>query len=261
MKPYAEVIGDPIAQSRSPAIHGAWLAEAGIDAVYNATRVTPGDLADFVASRHDDPFWCGCSVTAPLKQAVIPFLDRLDPGADRIGAVNCIVPEGGKFVGYNTDVDGVLAALEGIDLDGRTAVMIGAGGAARAGLAALRQLGARVRIIARNAERASALGGDEVFDFHEAGAALTDAALVVNASTMGMTGADPMPVDLLAALDRAAPDAAVFDMVYHPEETALLRAARARGLATIGGLTMLEGQARRAFQLFFGGLTPSGDAA
>ena len=91
--------------------------------------------------------------------------------------------------------------------------------------------------------------------------AMVGAAAIVNASTLGMAHADPMPDALLAALATAAPDALVFDMVYHPEDTALLAAARDRGLRTVGGLVMLEGQARRAFRLFFGGLTPPGEAA
>lgn len=261
MKPYAEVIGDPIAQSRSPAIHGAWLAEEGIDAAYHATRVTPDDLGDFFASRREDPFWCGCNVTAPLKQDVIRFLDRLDPAVAEIGAVNCIVPEPAGLTGYNTDVDGVFAALEGSDLEGRTATMIGAGGAARAGLFALRALGADVRILARSPEKAKALGAEKIFPFEVAAEAMAGAAAVVNASTLGMAHVGPMPEVLLAALGGAAPGAVAFDMVYHPEETAFLAAAQVRGLKPVGGLVMLEGQARRAFRLFFGGLTPTGQAA
>lgn len=296
MKPYAEVIGDPIVQSRSPAIHGAWLAEAGIDAAYHATRITPDDLPDFFVSRRDDPFWRGCNITAPLKQAVIPFLDRLDPAVERIGAVNCIVPEAAGLTGYNTDVDGVFAALDqwpplpmgeragvkgfgggefpqnqnpltlpspprGEGLRGKIATMIGAGGAARAGLHALTELGAQVRILARSPDKARALGDVEIFPFDRAREAMAGAAVIVNASTLGMAHADPMPEGLLAAVESAAPDTIVFDMVYHPEDTALLAAARARGLRTVGGLVMLEGQARRAFRLFFGGLTPHGQAA
>jgi shikimate dehydrogenase len=258
MKPYAEVIGDPVAQSRSPAVHGAWLAEAGIDAAYHATRLTRDDLADFFASRRDDPFWRGCNVTAPLKQAVIPFIDRLDPAAAEIGAVNCIVPEPAGLTGYNTDVDGAFAALDGSDLEGGIATLIGAGGAARAGLHALQALGAQVRILARSPDKARALGDFAIFPFERTREAMAGASAIVNASTLGMAHADPMPDALLAALPAGA---LVFDMVYHPEETALLAAARARGLRTVGGLVMLEGQARRAFRLFFGGLTPSGQAA
>lgn len=296
MKPWAEVIGDPVAQSRSPAIHGAWLAEAGIDAAYHATQVKPDELADFFASRRDDPFWRGCNVTAPLKQAVIPFLDRLDPAVERIGAVNCIVPEPAGLTGYNTDVDGVFAALGhtlllpggeragvrgfggsefpetqnpltlpsppwGEGLKGQIAAMIGSGGAARAGLHALTELSAQVRILARSPDKARALGASDIFPFEQAHEAMAGATVIVNASTLGMAQADSMPDALLAALATAKPDALVFDMVYSPEETALLTAARARGLRTVGGLVMLEGQARRAFRLFFGGLTPPGEAA
>src|SRR6185295_5762182 len=129
MPPYAEVIGDPIAHSKSPAIHNFWLRSLGIDAAYRATRVT--DLNAFFEARRGDPEWRGCNVTAPHKQAVIPFLDEASP----IGAVNCIVRDGDRLIGLNTDVDGVNEALAGADL-GRI-VMIGAGGAAKAVAVAL----------------------------------------------------------------------------------------------------------------------------
>lgn len=258
MSPYAEVIGDPVAQSRSPAIHGAWLAEAGIEAGYQATRVTHEEVETFLAGRRRDPAWRGCNVTAPLKQAVIPHLDRLDPAAAAIGAVNCIVPEAGGLAGYNTDVDGVLAALDGVDLAGASVAMIGAGGAARAGLAALAQIGASdIRLLARNPERAEplcAIAPFTAFGFDRAAEAMTGVAAIVNASSLGMAHVGQMPPALLDALAGAAPGAIAFDMVYSPPETDFLAAARAHGLTPVGGIVMLEGQARRAFRLFFGDL-------
>lgn len=104
--PYAEVIGDPIVQSKSPAIHGYWIRQLGLDADYRAAHVTAEGLADYLISRRADPAWRGCNVTMPHKQAVIPLLDRLDPLAARIGAVNTIVAEQGQLVGYNTDAAG-----------------------------------------------------------------------------------------------------------------------------------------------------------
>src|SRR5512147_389849 len=121
---YAEVIGDPIAHSKSPAIHNFWLESLGIEADYRATLVT--DLTEYFGARRGDPDWRGCNVTAPYKKAVIPFLDEASP----IGAVNCIVRDGDRLIGLNTDVDGVAEALAGADLE--RIVLIGAGGAARA---------------------------------------------------------------------------------------------------------------------------------
>jgi shikimate dehydrogenase len=103
---YAEVIGDPIAQSKSPAIHGHWLAALGIDADYGRAHVLAADLADYLARRRADPAWRGCNVTMPHKQAIIPLLDALDPLAQSVGAVNTVVPEAGRLVGYNTDAPG-----------------------------------------------------------------------------------------------------------------------------------------------------------
>jgi shikimate dehydrogenase len=261
MKPYAEVIGDPVAQSRSPALHRAWLTEAGIEAEYQATRVTNEEVESFLAQRRADPAWRGCNVTAPLKEAVPSHLDRLDPAAAAIGAVNCIVPEAGGLTGCNTDVDGVIAALDGVDLAGASVAMIGAGGAARAGLAALAELGATdIRLLARTPERAEplrAVAPFAAFGLDHAVDAMAGVAAIVNASSLGMSHIGPMPSALLDALAGAAPGAIAFDMVYSPPETAFLAAAQAHGLRPVCGLVMLEGQARRAFRLFFGDLAPT----
>jgi len=233
MAPYAEVIGDPIAHSKSPTIHNFWLESLGIDAEYRATRVT--DLCSFFGSRRGDPDWRGCNVTAPHKQAVMPFLDESSP----IGAVNCIVRDGDRLIGLNTDVDGVAEALAGADL-GRV-VMIGDGGAARAVLVALANAEV-TSITRRNMDEVGLLAG---------------ATLIINATPLGMGHAGPMPDALLDALPSAAPGATVFDMIYHPLDTLFLQAARAVGLRTVDGLTMLTGQARQAFRLFFGAEPPS----
>ena len=134
---YAEVIGDPIAQSKSPAIHGFWLAKLGLHHEYRAAHVTSAGLAAYLAKRRADPDWLGCNVTMPHKQAVMPLLDRLDPLAAGIGAVNTVVHEpDGSLTGYNTDAAGFIEPLQGL-LDQqhlfRMARIIGAGGAARRG--------------------------------------------------------------------------------------------------------------------------------
>jgi len=261
MSPWAEIIGDPVVHSRSPLLHGFWIAAAGIDADYRATRTTPDDLAAFVAARRADHDWRGCNVTAPLKQAVLPFLDKVAPDAERVGAVNCIVPETGGLTGYNTDVDGVAAALPGEIFEGRPVCMIGAGGAARAGLVHLAGHARTVCILARSPEKAEALRSVapfEIFPFDQATEAMDGAAAVVNASTLGMTGAPLMPQFILDAMAKAAPGATVLDMVYSPRDTPFLQAARGHGLASVDGLVMLIGQAKRAFRLFFGVEPPHG---
>ena len=234
MPPYAEVIGDPIAHSKSPAIHTFWLGKLRIEASYRATRVT--DLESYFDLRRGDPDWRGCNVTAPHKQAVIPFLDEASP----IGAVNCIVPDDGRLIGLNTDVDGVHAALADVDFD--KVVLIGAGGAAKAVRAALIDAKEIVAITRRNIKQPGLLAG---------------ATLIVNATPLGMAHAGPMPETVLAALSSAAPWATAFDMVYQPLDTPFLQAARAAGLRTVDGLTMLIGQARKAFRLFFGAEAPA----
>ena len=265
-QPFAEVIGDPIAQSKSPAIHGHWLRKTTIDADYRACHVPSGELAGYLAARCNDPAWRGCNVTMPHKQAVIPLLDRLDPLAARIGAVNTIVPEAGGLVGYNTDAAGFLEPLRPV-LEGRhlfrMARVLGTGGAARAIVAALADEAMVVVLAGRNRDKARALldeldpGGEHhaVELAHFAGA--TDFAfddregcldLVVNASPLGMAGQPPLEFDL----SHVPPGSVVYDIVTHPLETPLLRAAREAGFVTIDGLAMLIGQAAAAFEKFFG---------
>src|SRR5436305_1809534 len=146
MPAYAEVIGNPIAHSKSPAIHAFWLKKLGLEGDYKAILVT--DLSAYFAARRGDPDWRGCNVTAPHKEAVIPFLDE----ASAIGAVNCIVREGERLIGLNSDVDGIAEALAGAD---RTKVMlIGGGGAAKAARAALADAGEIISITRQNIENA-----------------------------------------------------------------------------------------------------------
>ncbi|MFM5883925.1 MAG: shikimate dehydrogenase family protein, partial [Novosphingobium sp.] len=144
-KPYAEVIGDPIAQSKSPAIHNFWLGKLGVAADYRASHVVPAGLADYIKDRHCDPDWRGCNVTMPHKQAVMALLDRIDPQAQQVGAVNTVVRGGdGSLTGYNTDVAGFLEPLLPLLARPhlfRMARVFGAGGGARAIVAALAEAG------------------------------------------------------------------------------------------------------------------------
>ena len=266
MKPYAEVIGDPIAHSKSPLIHTFWLDKLGLAErfAYRKTHVRPGELADFLAGRRADPLWRGCNVTIPHKEPVAQLVDELDAAKVKaIGAVNTVVPLGvGRLLGTNTDVDGVGEAVAAARLDGRAAVVLGAGGAGRAAFAWLKQAGcADVRVMARNAGKAQAAIAPSglhagLFPFAPDSGAFAGAALVINSTQLGMNGQEPMPAFVLDELAALAPDALVFDMVYAPLETALLKAARARGLATADGLEMLVGQAATAFEKFFGVAAP-----
>ena len=260
--PYAEVIGDPVDHSLSPAIHNFWLDRLGLSSQYCATRCGPAGLVPFLATRRRDPAWHGCSVTMPLKRPVLPLLDALDPDAAASRAVNCIVPRVEGLVGHNTDVDGVTAALGDIDLTGKRAVVSGAGGGARAALVALARRGAHIVILARNAARREALltlaPDIQAAPLHAIVEALEEAAVLINATPLGMGGA-ASPAFMIDGLAHAR-GTRVVDMVYAPLETELLAAARALGLPTADGLTMLIGQARRAFMLFFGTEPPPGDA-
>ena len=277
IQPYAEVIGDPIAQSKSPAIHGHWLREAGITADYRAHRVTSAGLAGYLAARRADDAWRGCNVTMPHKQAIIPLLDRLDPAASRIGAVNTVLREGTKLVGYNTDAEGFLEPLRrelACDHLFRMARVLGTGGAARAIVTALAGEGMVIVLAGRDPAKARALldeldpGGEhhavDIAHFADT----TDFAfddregcldLIVNASPLGMTGQPALAFDL----SHVPPGSIVYDIVTHPLDTPLLRAARAAGFRTVDGLAMLIGQAAAAFEKFYGQKPPrdQGDKA
>jgi shikimate dehydrogenase len=261
---YAEVIGDPIAQSKSPLILKHWLERSGIEADYRATRVSSADLADFVRQRRVDPRWRGCNVTLPHKEAIARLIDRLDESAASVGAVNCVLRAEGQLVGFNTDVDGIAAALDDVELSGRKAAIIGGGGAARAALTYLAQRGpSQIIILVRDPKKAEplrTLGEVDIHPIASASEALTGSDLIINASPLGMTGSAPMPGDLLDPVSRSAAGATLFDMVYHPMDTAFLQAGRAAGARTVDGLRMLVGQAARAFELFFRQPAPGADS-
>lgn len=255
-RPYAEVIGDPIAHSKSPLIHGFWLEKLGLAADYHAVHVRPEHLPDYLAARRGDKWWRGCNVTLPHKLAVMDLVD--DPGDVRstIGAMNTLVhaPDA-SVTGTNTDAAGFLAPIMDVPLEGQPVVVVGTGGAAHAVLFALRQSGAGpVTLLARNALKGAALlarfgmkGQVKPLD-----AALPPAALLVNTTSLGMKGQP----DLLLDLSPLPEDALVYDIVYAPLETALLKAAAARNLDTVDGLSMLIGQAAFAFEMFYGAAPP-----
>ena len=254
--PYAEVIGDPIGHSKSPLIHRFWLEALAIEGDYRAVQIGSDTLPGYLLSRRGDPDWRGCNVTAPLKGAVIEQLDRLDLPGELIGAVNTVLPRpDGKLDGTNTDADGFNEPLRGMDLKGKHAVLFGAGGAARAVLALLqaREVGL-VTLVARSHRAAIEMmtRSGQTGIVQSRPDPLPPADLLVNATPLGMAGQAPLSLDL----SNLPPHAIVYDLVYHPLETALLRDARRRGLMTIDGLSMLIGQAALAFELFFGASPP-----
>ena len=266
MIPYAEVIGDPIAHSKSPLIHNFWLAKLGIEAEYRRCHVPPDQLDKYLAGRRNDPAWRGCNVTVPHKEAVTEHLDRLDPFAERIGAVNTVVRDDHALAGYNTDALGFmepLADLIAADMNLRSALVLGAGGAARAITFGLVDAGFTVFILAREPMKAAALMGDaasgpswlepDAYRLSNAQDMFTyGRSLLVNATSLGMVGKPPLNVSLV----RFDESCIVYDIVYAPLATPLLSAARARGMLTIDGLAMLVGQAAAAFELFFGQPAP-----
>lgn len=267
--PYAEVIGDPIAHSRSPAIHEFWLAKLGLSWAFRRTRVAPEQLPAYLEERRSDPQWCGCSVTLPHKRSVMALLDGFANPSSELGAVNCIVRErNGRLVGHNTDWRGFLEPLQPwIDADPLhlMARVIGTGGAAAAVSYALDRSGFTVVSVARDRDKALALRrrlnlfDDDLIMNIPNRETTTDWGprhdvldLLVNATPLGMMGFAPLEIKL----HTQPPGTIVYDLVYHPLETELLKAARAAGLPTIDGLAMLIGQAAAAFELFFAEAPP-----
>jgi shikimate dehydrogenase len=258
---FAEVIGDPINHSKSPLIHGFWNEALGLEARYAAQEVTAAGLGGYFAERATDPNWRGCNITLPHKEAVFDHI--ADPGGVRgsIGAANTVFrAEDGTLACTNTDAAGFYAPIAELDLADAPVVVIGAGWAARAVLFALSRLGVGpVTILNRNVLKAAAL----LSSFGLKGkalpldATLPPAALLVNASVLGMVGQASLDLDLGPLPD----DALVYDVVYAPLETPLLAAARARELDTVDGLDMLIGQAALAFELFFGVTPPRNEAS
>ena len=263
---YAEVIGDPVAGSKSPIIHKYWLDRLNLAGDYRRAHVRQGMVEDYLAERRRDPNWRGCNVTIPHKETVVRLADRLESGALAIGAVNCLVPRAEGLLGTNTDIEGIAAVLDDIALEGESAVIIGAGGAARAAAAYLssRNIGG-IRVLVRDPAKADALrlvapkSAVEIVHIDAARPLFEGATLIVNASPMGMSGSPAMPDALLSAIPRVAEGITLFDMVYDPIDTDFLLVGRPVGARLVGGLGMLVGQAARAFELFFGAPAPKFD--
>jgi shikimate dehydrogenase len=253
--PYAEVIGDPIAHSKSPLIHNFWLHSLNIAGDYRRTPVGPGGLNAYLESRRNDPDWRGCNVTMPLKLEALADVDRLDPLAARVGAANIIVREGADLVAYNGDVAGFIEPAAGVlwrRYPGGAAI-VGTGGAARAVLVALAgwDVGS-LTVLARRPEAARAMLDSVRVDADIApiqDKSLEGLSILVNATPAGMAGHAPLEIDL-GLLNQDEP--LIYDLVYSPVETPLLTKARALPLAyAMNGLGMLIAQAAQSFRRFF----------
>jgi shikimate dehydrogenase len=250
------VIGWPVEHSRSPLIHSYWIKKLGLDAEYRREAVTPERFSEFVThlAQHG---YVGANVTVPHKEAVLA-LAHPDALAAAVGAANTLWLADGLLRASNTDVEGFIASLDaavpGWASGADRVVVLGAGGAARAVVFGLLQRGvAEVMLVNRSPERAGAMRerfGSAVVPcrWEERGRLLGEAGLLVNTTTLGMTGQPPLAIGLAAL----PPDAVVADIVYAPLLTPLLSTASARGLRTVDGLGMLLHQAAGAFARFFG---------
>jgi shikimate dehydrogenase len=249
----AGIIGWPVAHSRSPRLHGFWLEQYGIDGAYVPLAIRPDRFATAVRGLMEAGF-AGANVTIPHKRAAFALCDSVDASARRAGAVNTMVFRDGQIAGSNTDGWGFLANLRahGVDPEAGPALVLGAGGAARAVAAGLLETGIRVTIANRTPEHAQALAHDvpglRVLGWDSRSEALADHALLVNATSLGMQGHPPLELDL----SRAPHGLAVADIVYVPLETPLLSAAAAHGLRAVEGLGMLLYQAVPGFCAWFG---------
>ncbi len=248
------LVGDPIAHSLSPAIHNAAYKALGLNFAYIA--ICASDIKQTITDIRKNGFR-GVSITTPHKVSVLKHLDRIDPAAKAIGAVNTIVNDNGTLTGYNTDGIGALKALEEItDLDGKKVVLIGAGGGALAIAAALKEKKVNLIILNRTGAKAKVLAekvGAQDFGSLDKLSLVAKADILINATTVGMapvTAETPVPRQFLH------PRLTVFDIVYNPKETKLLQDARERGCNIVYGYKMLLHQAAAQFQLFTGHPAP-----
>lgn len=253
------LIGKPLRRTHSPVMHNAAFARFGIEAGYELREISPDRLDEFVDEARGAE-WIGFQVTAPYKQAIVPFLDRVEASAGQIDAVNSVAREDdGRLVGFNTDAPGFISAVRGagIEITGARAVVAGAGGAARAVCWGLLTEGAAEVVIANRtfaraaalAESLSSFGQVTAVPLEDAalGTVLARCQLAVNATTVGMSSGG-----VVFNVAYLGDEAAVFDLVYVPPVTPLVAAAHQRGLRVRNGLDMLVNQAAIAFERWTG---------
>lgn len=252
----AAVIGYPVMHSLSPVIHNHWIAQYGIDAEYGAVEIAPGVLPEQISRMIDDGY-CGFNVTIPHKIDIMKLCHSIDETAQTIGAVNTVIVKDGLLHGRNTDAFGFMENLRAARSDNTPgkAVVLGAGGAARAVIYGLLDAGTpEIVLCNRSKEKAGALAAEpfcksrvRVSDWENMDDALGDATLLVNTTSLGMTGQPELVIDI----GKAPLDCIVYDIVYRPLITPLLSQAAARGMPVVTGLGMLLHQARPAFHAWF----------
>ncbi|MGV4795450.1 shikimate dehydrogenase [Rhizobium sp. F40D2] len=251
----AFVMGHPISHSRSPMLHGYWLKRYGIEGSYERLDIPPQDIDTFF-SNFREAGWIGGNITVPHKTAVIPHLDHIDDAATKMGAVNTIWWEDGVLVGGNTDAIGFLGNIDelapGWDMGAKRAVILGAGGATRAATYGLLSRGLTVALCNRTVSKAEVLAshfgaGVSAHGMSELPDLLATCDLLVNTTSLGMIGQSPLDIDL-SPLKK---DAIVYDVIYVPLETELIRAAKARGHRSVDGLGMLLHQGVVGFNRWF----------
>ncbi|MBD25116.1 MAG: shikimate dehydrogenase [Candidatus Marinimicrobia bacterium] len=262
----AGIIGWPVEHSKSPVVHSYWLDHYSVEGSYVRLPVRPKELADALNSLAQRGF-VGINITLPHKERALEFVDEVSPEAQRIGAANTIfVNERGRLLATNTDAYGFLANLRAeapeFDVAEAPAVVVGAGGASRAVCVALQDAGVpEIYLVNRTESRAESiaesLGGNvKVISWNERSSHLHNAGLLVNTTSLGMTGQPKLEMDI----GRLSGSGVVADIVYSPLETPLLAAAHANGLRTVDGLGMLLYQAQAGFEGWFGkkpAVTPS----
>ena len=249
----AGITGWPVSHSRSPRLHGFWLDRYGIDGAYVPLPIDPAHFPSAIKGLMWSGF-AGVNCTIPHKEAAFAVCDTVAESARRAGAVNTLVFENGRITGSNTDGWGLLENLRanGVNPAAGPALILGAGGSARAVAAVLLELGVKTTIANRTGARAQAIArelpGLQVIEWDARDHALPDQALLINTTSLGMAGHPPLQIDL----DRAATGLTVTDIVYVPLETPLLAAARVRNIHTVDGLGMLLYQAIPGFRTWFG---------
>ncbi|MCB9965853.1 MAG: shikimate dehydrogenase [Rhodospirillales bacterium] len=252
----AAVIGHPIAHSRSPMIHNRWLAEEGLAGQYGVIDILPAALPAACDILRQSPM-TGFNATLPHKEMLLDLCDEVDATARAIGAVNTVSVRDGRLYGTNTDAFGFMENLRQgapeFDPAGKTALVLGAGGAARAVLFGLQAAGiGQILLLNRTRSKAEALAeafpGVQVAEWAARQALLKDVQLLVNTTSLGMCGQPDLELDL----GGVSPEALVTDLVYNPLQTSLLNHAAAKGCQTVTGLGMLVYQAQKAFEIWFG---------
>jgi 3-dehydroquinate dehydratase/shikimate dehydrogenase len=246
------VIGDPVRHSISPAVHNRALQARRVEGIYLPFLVSPLQLKDFFTAAENLPL-AGFSVTIPHKHRILRYLDSVDPLTKRIGAVNTVYRKAGRWRGTNTDADGILVPLKKrVKLTKASVLIVGNGGTARSAAFVLKDAGARLAIAGRNIDRVRALAklaGAEALTMEQAGSRFFD--VLIHATPVGMW---PHTENCLFA--DVIPASVVFDLVYTPQETLLLKRAAAAGKTVIPGLEMFLEQAARQFEIFTGQTAP-----